>query len=73
MPSLPRAALARLTECMIDRMDEIDGDPDFELHGDELDGSMGEDDFHSQNSSWLGYPGDPDDAEDSFDQENAHD
>ncbi|WP_260598881.1 hypothetical protein [Sphingomonas endolithica] len=54
-------------------MDEIDGDPDFELHGDELDGSMGEDDFHSQNSSWLGYPGDPDDAEDSFDQENAHD
>ncbi|WP_345865799.1 hypothetical protein [Sphingomonas qilianensis] len=30
MPSLPRAALARLTACMIDRMDEIDGDPDLE-------------------------------------------
>ena len=30
IPSLPRAALARLTMQMIDRMDEIDGDPDFE-------------------------------------------
>lgn len=30
IPSLPRAALARLTTLMIDRMDEIDGDPDFE-------------------------------------------
>lgn len=30
IPSLPRAVLARLTERMIDRIDEIDGDPDFE-------------------------------------------
>ena len=30
IPSLPRAVLARLTERMIDRMDEIDGDPDDE-------------------------------------------
>ncbi|MBW6522528.1 hypothetical protein KZ810_03375 [Sphingomonas sp. RHCKR47] len=30
IPSLPRAELARLTERMIDRMDEIDGDPDLE-------------------------------------------
>ena len=30
IPSLPRAVLARLTERMIDRMDEIDGDPDLE-------------------------------------------
>lgn len=30
IPSLPRAALARLTDRMIDRMDEIDGDPDME-------------------------------------------
>ncbi len=30
LPSLPRAELARLTERMIDRMDEIDGDPDLE-------------------------------------------
>ena len=39
MPSLPRAALARLTACMIDRMDEIDGDPDLEdLRDDDEDG-----------------------------------
>jgi hypothetical protein len=30
IPSLPRSALSRLTMQMIDRMDEIDGDPDFE-------------------------------------------
>lgn len=30
IPSLPRAELARLTERMIDRMDELDGDPDLE-------------------------------------------
>ncbi|GHH16142.1 hypothetical protein GCM10008023_19810 [Sphingomonas glacialis] len=30
IPSLPRAALARVTMLMIDRMDEIDGDPDLE-------------------------------------------
>lgn len=30
IPSLPRAELARLTERMIDRMDQIDGDPDLE-------------------------------------------
>ena len=30
IPSLSRATLARLTDRMIDRMDEIDGDPDLE-------------------------------------------
>lgn len=30
IPSLPRATLSRLTTRMIDRMDEIDGDPDLE-------------------------------------------
>ncbi len=30
IPSLPRAELARLTERLIDRMDEMDGDPDLE-------------------------------------------
>lgn len=30
IPSLPRPILARLTARMIDRMDEIDGDPDYE-------------------------------------------
>lgn len=30
VPSLPRALLSRLTARMIDRMDELDGDPDLE-------------------------------------------
>ena len=30
IPSLPRSVLARLTDRMIYRMDEIDGDPDLE-------------------------------------------
>lgn len=34
IPSLPRPILARLTAKMIDRMDELDGDPDLE-DGDE--------------------------------------
>jgi len=39
IPSLPRAELARLTTRMIDRMDEIDGDPDHEdAHEDWEDG-----------------------------------
>lgn len=36
IPSLPRAELVRLTTRMIDRMDELDGDPDAEIvHDDE--------------------------------------
>ncbi|MEG8041321.1 hypothetical protein QP164_00240 [Sphingomonas sp. LR59] len=35
IPSLPRAELARLTMQMIDRMDDIDGDPDLEHLRDE--------------------------------------
>lgn len=39
IPSLPRAELARLTTRMIDRMDDIDGDPDLEnLRFDDEDG-----------------------------------
>jgi hypothetical protein len=39
IPSLPRAELARLTEHMINRIDEIDGDPDLEhLLEDDEDG-----------------------------------
>lgn len=30
IPSLPRAELARIAERMIDRLDELDGDPDLE-------------------------------------------
>jgi hypothetical protein len=43
MPSLSRAELARLTQHMIDRIDEIDGDPDLEhLREDDEDGSDAE-------------------------------
>ena len=45
IPSLPRAMLARLTEQMIDRLDEIDGDTDVELNGNELDEHDAEDAF----------------------------
>ena len=42
VPSLPRAILARLTTRMIERMDELDGDP--ELEGDEDCCAAGDDD-----------------------------
>lgn len=42
IPSLPRAELARLTTRMIDRMDEIDGDPDLEDDRDDEEGSDAE-------------------------------
>tara|TARA_R110000868_G_scaffold305573_7_gene566624 strand:- start:9712 stop:10125 length:414 start_codon:yes stop_codon:yes gene_type:complete len=59
IPSLPRQSLARLVQQAIDRMDDLDGDPDLGPDGDELDGSMGEDDFHPQNADWRGYAGCP--------------
>lgn len=59
IPSLSRAELDRLVQQMIDRMDDMDGDTDLEPDGDELDGSMAEDDFGPQNADWLGYPGCP--------------
>ncbi|MBI0477493.1 hypothetical protein D9601_19340 [Sphingomonas sp. MA1305] len=34
IPSLPRPTLARLVNHMIDRLDELDGDPDDEDNGD---------------------------------------
>lgn len=43
IPGLPRPVLARLTARMIDRLDEIDGDPDSEPNGDEQDHSDAED------------------------------
>lgn len=71
IPSLPRQALDRLVERAIDHMDEQDGDTDVEANGDELDGSMGEDDFHHQSANWLAHPGCPvsDPGEDNHDRE----
>lgn len=34
IPSLPRPMLARLVDHLIDRLDELDGDPDLEDNGD---------------------------------------
>ncbi len=47
IPSLPRATLSRLTTRLIDRMDELDGDSDVELNGDEQD-----DDGDGRDLSW---------------------
>jgi len=40
---LSRSELAGLTERLIDRLDELDPDPDLEPNGDELDGTGAED------------------------------
>lgn len=40
----PRPVLKALAACCIERLDEIDGDPDLEVNGDELDGTASEDD-----------------------------
>lgn len=52
IPSLPRPMLARLTERMIERLDELDGDPELEPNGDEHDGTNAEDEPYSE---WFGY------------------
>lgn len=43
IPSMPRPALARIVQQAIDRMDDLDGDPDLEPSGDEMDGNNAED------------------------------
>lgn len=43
IPSLPRHVLTRLVDQAIERMDELDGDPDLEPNGDEIDGTNAED------------------------------
>jgi hypothetical protein len=39
IPSLPRATLSRLATLMIDRIDEIDGDPDLEATDEDMEDS----------------------------------
>lgn len=58
IPSLSRAELGRLVHRMIGHMDDMDGDTDLEPNGDELDGSLGEDDFCDHNTYMPG-PGCP--------------
>ena len=74
LPSLPRAMLDRLVERAIDRLDELDGDDDLELNGDEADERDAEDAFTDYYSSGRGgiyaMPGcpisDPDDTLDEY-------
>lgn len=53
IPHLTRDALATLAERLIDRLDEIDGDPDRELTGDEADGSNAEDEIGNHHHGIL--------------------
>lgn len=54
----PRELIANEIERLIALLDSLDGDPDLEANGDELDGTAGEDDFYDH-SNWLGEPGCP--------------
>lgn len=45
IPSLPRPVLERLAQSIIDRLDDMDGDPDLEPNGDEQDHGAAEDDW----------------------------
>lgn len=77
----PRSTVENLIERMVDALDEIDGDPDEEANGDEMDGTASADDplFPSDQpllATTDGLPGDPDDAEpggDEADGTNAED
>jgi len=77
IPSLPRAELSRLTTRMIDRLDELDGDPDAE--DDDRSAILmvapGVDYDPAEDRPCIpdGLPGDPDDAEDGHDAEEHAD
>lgn len=70
LPSLPRPILSRLTARMIDRLDELDGDPDLEEDNEDRAQDESEPDFRKvrrwrRNQSGPGCPiSDPDYAVD---------
>lgn len=70
LPSLPRPVLSRLTARMIERLDELDGDPDFEEDNEDRALDEAEPDFRRKrrwrrNESGPGCPiSDPDYAVD---------
>ena len=64
IPSLPRPALERLVQRLIDGLDDMDPDTDLEPNGDEQDGTRGEDDFHDHGWHGPGCPiADPDERD----------
>ena len=71
-----REALERAIELAIERLDQIDGDPDFEVDVDDEDGGDGHP--SSLSGAWHLGPGDADDAEENgdaepdFDNERSH-
>lgn len=51
---------AQIAASLLDKLDDIDGDPDVEPNGDEQDGNLGEDDFCIHRPGmWGGGPGCP--------------
>jgi len=59
VPVAPRDAVERTIQAAIDALDLIDGDPDLEPDGDELDGNLSEDDFMRHGEPSKGEPGCP--------------
>lgn len=59
IPSLPRPALERLVQRLIDGLDDMDPDSDREPNGDEQDGDGAEDDFMDHGEGWKQEPGCP--------------
>lgn len=57
IPSLPRPLLARLVTRAIERLDEIDGDPDFEEDSEDCGQDEGEPDFRKRRRYRRGYAG----------------
>lgn len=58
LTTFDRGTIASAIEVMMAVLDAIDGDPDIEPNGDELDGTGAEDDF-CDHSDLYGYPGCP--------------
>lgn len=62
MVTLNRSSVAAAIDALIDRLDTLDGDPDVEPNGDELDGGTGEDEFPVEGgyvAYGAGHPGCP--------------
>lgn len=57
IPRLTRNELEAVTERLIEHLDTLDPDPDVEPNGDELDGTVGEDDFYPHSYRWKAEPG----------------
>lgn len=55
IPSLPRPALERLVQRLIDGLDDMDPDTDLEPNGDEQDANGAEDDWHNRTGTWEAF------------------